>query len=185
MEGELWRVLSETLLDPAYLAAGLERGTPSERTPTAHGRTASRPMTARSPPSGARSTTSPRRCWAALTDGGEFSAIIRQRVADSEKLIAQFTAERDALAGRSAAGLTEDDAADIVAFAARMVAGMDAATPADRRALYELLRVRGTVTPAADGVRLGRKHPASPWTGQPRCHYGTAHPVCPIRISRN
>ncbi len=53
--------------------------------------------------------------------------------------------------------LSADEASAIESLAAEVRDGLTLATPAERRQLFELLRVQGTVHRDPDGVRLGRK----------------------------
>ena len=55
-------------------------------------------------------------------------------------------------------GLSDDEALEIETFAGQIRTGLEFATPAERRRLYELLQIRGKVYEDAQGVRLGRKH---------------------------
>jgi hypothetical protein len=68
------------------------------------------------------------------------------------------TAEREAFAAVRTAGLSAGEAAAIEAFAADIRAGLDQATDADRRRLYDLLRIQGTVYDDPHGIKLGRSN---------------------------
>ena len=92
----------------------------------------------------------------ALAAGGEFAAAIQRQVADTEALIARLTHERDALDRLTTDGLTEDEAARRRRLCRVLRTGLAHAQPADRRALYELLHLRGTLSLDPEGVPLGR-----------------------------
>ena len=92
-----------------------------------------------------------------LGDGELYDAALRQ-ARDTEALLQGLRRERDTHAARRPEGLSEDESTALLAFAADVRAGLMDATSADRRALYELLRVRGRVTLDPDGVALGRTH---------------------------
>jgi hypothetical protein len=59
-------------------------------------------------------------------------------------------------------GLSGEEATAIEAFAAEARAGLEHATPADWRRLYETLRIRGAVSLSTaddpEAVRLGRRY---------------------------
>jgi len=55
-------------------------------------------------------------------------------------------------------GLSETEVAAITRFAETARAGLEAATPEDRRRLYETLRLRARVAVDPTGTRLGRRN---------------------------
>jgi hypothetical protein len=158
LETELWSLLTGTLLDPEYLAAGLDhaRAERVEADRLRHNRVAT--VDGQIAEQRRRLDRIATALVDALATGGEFAAAIQRQVSDSEALIARLTQEREALTRIATDGLTEDQAGAIAAFATEVRAGLTHAKPDERRALYELLNLRGTIVDAHDGVRLGRKH---------------------------
>ena len=156
LEAEAWRVLTETLLDPDVLAAGLAaaRSTRDDADRVRRDRLATIEA----------EIAKQRRTLDALADrlttgeGGEFFDAILRRAKEVESVIAQLIRERDTSAAVGGAGLSDTEAAAVVRFAETARLGLDAATPAERRTLYELLRLRGRVLHNPDGVRLGRRN---------------------------
>jgi len=135
LETELWNVLTSTLLDPAYLTAGLEDA-------RARHEEAGRIRTDRLAALDAkteRERARLRRLVNDLTDAGEgeLRAAMLRTARDIERTIERFVAERAELAEVSSAGLSPEGVRAVEAFAADVRAGMDLATPNDRRTLYE------------------------------------------------
>lgn len=91
-------------------------------------------------------------------DGGEFYDAILRRAKEVESVIAQLTRERDAAAAEDGAGLSDRDVAAVVQFAETVQVGLAAATPPERRKLYDLLRLRARVVLDPGGVRLGTRN---------------------------
>lgn len=154
IEDELWRVLNATLLDEDNLAAGLT----AARSHHDSADTLRRDRLAVVDAEIARQ----RKRLAAMVDelidaGPEAKEAIRRRMGETEGLIARLDLERGELRAVRSEGLSADEASAIEQFAAEARDGLALATPAERRQLYELLRVRGTAHRDPDGVRLGRK----------------------------
>ena len=157
LEAELWDALSTTVLDPEYLSVGLEDARRKHA-----------------------SSDDLRRDRLAATDGeiklarkrldaitlrlidaeigSEASASLERTQDDIEKQIQKLVTDRAQLAAVRSEGLSEDEVLSIQTFANDVRAGLDRATTADRRRLYELLNVRGVVTVDPEGVLIGRKH---------------------------
>jgi site-specific DNA recombinase len=156
LEGELWRLLRATLLDPDALRIGLDA---AQAQHTKTGRLRQERLAAHD-----TELAGQRKRLDVLTSGladagdGEVYASILRQAKDVEQLIVRTNAERAELAAIRTEGLSATDADALAAFAKDVGAGFDHSTPADRRRLYDLLRVRGTVSADADGIRLGRKH---------------------------
>gem|GEM_PF-822105 len=156
LERELWIRLVATLLDPEYLAQGLQAA-------QAQNADGDRIRQDRMGTLEAEITRQRKRLdtlagrMADLGDGELFSAALRQ-AKEAEGLIARLVQERDELAAVPAEGLSATEADAIEAFAEDIRAGILHATPAERRKLYELLQVRGRVYHDDSGRRLGRKH---------------------------
>jgi len=156
LEAELWAILGTTLLDPEYLAAGVEAARlehdvadamRQERLAAAE-REIERQRTRLDALAGKMADTG---------NGEVFAALLRQ-AREIEALIERLTSELAELAAVQVHGLSVEEATEIEAFAEQMRIGLEHATNADRRRLYELLQVRGKVVLDPDGVRLGRKY---------------------------
>jgi site-specific DNA recombinase len=156
LEAELWRLLRTTLLDPDVLKIGLEAAQ------------AQRAQADRLRQDRLRACDTEiakqRKRLDTLTSGladagsGEVYASILRQAKEVEQLISTIAAERAALTATRPEGLSVADAEALTAFADEVRAGFEHAAPDDRKRLYDLLRIRGTVHADADGIRLGRKH---------------------------
>ena len=156
VEGELWRLLTETLLDEDTLAAGLAaaRGTHDaahqvrrDRLATVDEEVAKRRK---------RLDTLAAR-MADASDGEIFDALMRQ-AREQEDAIRRLDGERAELAAVRGEGLSESEADAIAQLAEKWRLGLTNATEADRRRLYEAIQVRGTIYLDPNGVRIGRRH---------------------------
>ena len=158
LEAELWRVLTETLLDPEYLATGLDhaRAERVEADQLRHNRIAT--IEGQITQQRRRLNDIATNLVDVLAGGGEFAAAIQRQVLEAEALITRLTHERDSLSRLATDGLTEAQADEVAAFAADVRTGLDHAKPADRRSLYDLLRLRGAIVVDAGGVQFGTKH---------------------------
>jgi hypothetical protein len=156
LEAELWRLLRATLLDPDALQIGLDAAQAqyAETDRLRQDRLAAHDA----------ELAKQRKRLDVLTSGladagdGEVYASILRQAKEVEHLIGRTNAERTALAAIRTEGLSATDADALSAFADDIRAGFDQATPEDRRRLYELIHVRGTVYADPDGIKLGRKH---------------------------
>jgi site-specific DNA recombinase len=154
LEAELWRIVEVTLLDPAYLMAGLDAG-------VAHHQEADRIR-------GDRMATIDRELIKArahmtnlvdkLAEGGIFGDAVRSKADELERTITGLERQKHELSEAPSAGLSPEDATAIQAFASEIRAGLAHATTAERRTLIELLDIRAAVFLADDGVKLGRKY---------------------------
>jgi hypothetical protein len=157
LEAALWGTITATLLDPDVLAAGLEAAQQhrSDADTTRHGRLELIDQELKS----LRHILS-RQLDELVEAGPEARKALRAKIADQERSIIRFEQERAGLAAAPTDGLTTADAEAVMAFAAHARAGLDAAQPADRRMLYDILNVRGTVRAAADtgAVPIGTKY---------------------------
>jgi site-specific DNA recombinase len=160
IEAEVWRTLTVTLLNADYLRAGLDAAQTEHE--QADG------LRVDSIHANEREIAKQRKRLDSLAADlvsfpeGEFRASIRRQAQDIEGIIAKLQAQRAELEARPSSGLSAADANAIIHFAEQIQAGMEHASPADRRQLYQQLQIRGTVSSAepADpqAVRLGRKH---------------------------
>lgn len=156
LEAELWRVLSATLLDPAVLRFELD---------AAQTRHASQDQLRQDRLNALDTQIAKQRRGLdvvvqglADTGAGEVYAAILRQAKTLEDMIGKLTAERAQLAAVVPTGLSPEDAEGLAEFAATIADGLWEAEPAERRRLYELLQVRGTVSVDPDGVRLGQRH---------------------------
>jgi hypothetical protein len=156
LEAELWRLLRATLLDPDALRLGLDAA-------QAQHAQSDRSRQDRLAAHDAELTRQRKRLdtlTSGLADAGDgevYASILRQ-AKEVEHLITTIVTERGDLAAIRPEGLSVTDADALTVFADEIHAGFDQAAPADRRRLYDLLRVRGSVSADPDGIRLGRKH---------------------------
>ena len=91
--------------------------------------------------------------------GSEAERALLSAADTTENEIRSLGAQLVELEARPAPGISEDDAHALERFAAEVRDGIVAATPADRRRVYELLRLRGQIGPDPEnGVKLGRLH---------------------------
>jgi ParB-like chromosome segregation protein Spo0J len=97
-----------------------------------------------------------------LDAGPETRKVVKTKIADQERLIAKFERERASVSAVPEDTLSDDDAASIMAFSEQARAGLSAATAEDRRNLFDLLQIKGTVTMSEprrrNAVKLGTKH---------------------------
>jgi site-specific DNA recombinase len=157
LEEHTWRLVTGTLLDPAYLREGLAEARKADE---ASGRRLDRLAFL------SAQIEKCRRRLERITierldaePGSEAELTLQAADTATKAEITAFRAELTELEARPAEGLTEDAAAAIEQFAAEITAGIDAASQADRRRAYELLRLRGRVALDAErGVKLGRRH---------------------------
>ena len=156
LEAEVWAILSTTLLDPEMLMAGLE----SARTTHLNaGRVQQdRLETIDAEIAKQRKSLETLAEKLTTTDAGEFLDAIMRRAKDVEATIAKLNAERGRMASNPGPGLSDKEAEAIRQFAESARAGLELATPAEKRQLLESLRLRGRVHADPNGVRLGRRN---------------------------
>jgi site-specific DNA recombinase len=156
LEAELWRLLRATLLDPDALRLGLD----AAQAQHAEGDRLRQERLAAHDAELARQRKRLDVLTSGLADAGDgevYASILRQ-AKEVEQLIVRTNAERAELAAVRTEGLSATDADALIAFAEDVGAGFDHATPAERKRLYDLLQVRGTVAADPDGIKLGQRH---------------------------
>jgi len=156
LETELWRLLGATLLDPAYLEAGLGQGIAHHEQQTQERRERIAAFDAKLAQQRGRLDG----IAGKLVDiggGPLYDAMLAQAKA-IEDLIDRLDEQRADLLALPSDGLSSDEAKSIVAFAAEMQTGLALATEADKRRLYDILHLHGTVSTDPDGIRLGQRH---------------------------
>jgi DNA invertase Pin-like site-specific DNA recombinase len=156
IEAEAWRIVSETLLDPDVLAAGLEAAR-STRGASERVRRDRRAVVD-------AEIAKHRKALESLVDQLvklESAALIEavdRRAKELESTITNLTRQRDTLIAGPSDGLTDAEAVAIRDFAATARIGLANATPAERRQLFETLRMRGRVLADPEGLLLGRRN---------------------------
>ncbi len=174
VEATAWALVSATLLDREYLAAALAAVT--ERTHEQARQVAERrEAIAREI---ARQRSRLERVIAERLDaepGSEAERALRTLASQIEQTIGRLTAELEALAPPD--GLTAAAAQDVLAFVDEVTTGLEAATPQERRELFQLLQLRGVVRYDPEhGQRYGRKHRFSiEWDAAIRLQRGDNH----------
>ena len=83
---------------------------------------------------------------------------IDRRAKELERTIANLSRQRAALLANPGNGLTDAEATTLQEFAAMARLGLANATPAERRQLYETLRLRGRVLADPEGMLLGQRN---------------------------
>jgi hypothetical protein len=155
-EAEAWRIVSETLLNADVLAAGLDAARSSRGTAERMRRDRRAIIDAE--------IAKHRKMLESLVDQLvklESAALIEavdRRAKELEAMIATLARQRDALIAGPGDGLTDAEATAIQEFAATARIGLDEATPAERRELFETLRLRGRVLADPEGLLLGRRN---------------------------
>jgi hypothetical protein len=91
--------------------------------------------------------------------GSESARALRGKAQEVEAAINRLLTDRAQLAAAPSVGLSDADSLQLAEFAAEVRAGLDYATPAERRRIYELLQLDGVVRLAPEhGIKLGRRH---------------------------
>jgi site-specific DNA recombinase len=156
IEGEAWRIICETLLDPDVLAAGLDAAR-STRGDAERVRRDQRAVID-------AEITKHRKALDALVDQLvklESTALIDavdRRAKELEAMIANLTRQRENLMAGPGEGLTDAEATAIQEFAATARIGLSKATSAERRQLFETLHLRGRVLADREGMLLGKRN---------------------------
>ncbi|MBI2761911.1 MAG: recombinase family protein [Chloroflexi bacterium] len=89
----------------------------------------------------------------------ESAQLLREKTAQLEDIIGRLAAERAALAAEPAAGLSEQDANDLEAFAAEIRQGVANATAEERRLIHQKLQLVGVVyRDDQHGIKLKRRN---------------------------
>lgn len=159
LEAELWRLVTETLLNVDHLERGLANAREARHGADTLRQDRIEALNAEIARHRQRLNTLANR----LVDAGDgelYQALMRQ-AKDIESLIGKMSAELTSLNAIRAEGLSEAEVLSIQAFAAEVALGIKHATPADRRKLYKMLQIHGTIHTATandpDSVRLTRR----------------------------
>ena len=156
IEEEAWRVVSETLLDPEMLAAGIAAAAAARGGQERVRRDQRAIIDAE--------IATHRRALDGLVDklatieGPELTDAVMRRAKELETTIAVLNRRRAQLAGDAGEGLTEAEGDALLQFAETAREGTAHATPPERRALFRTLSLRGQVFRDPEGVRLGRRN---------------------------
>jgi len=155
LERLAWEEVVATLLDPVKLRAGLEAARVDYA--TAKGRRAEQLGVLE------REIASARARLSRLVDeqleapaGSELARLYREKATRMESQIERLHAEHAALPEAPHMGLSDEQAVSLERFATEVRAGIDKAGPADRRDIFGLLQLRGTVSLDPNGRRLAR-----------------------------
>ena len=155
VEAELWRVISDTLLDAECLEQGLNAAR-DRRDSVDNLRTArSAAIDSEIGRQRHRLDTLAAR-FADAGDGEVFNALMRQ-AKEIEAVLERLQRERIDLMAVRAEGLSEVEVQSIQRFAAEIVTGLERATTSERRRIFEMLQIRGTVHNDPHGVKLTRR----------------------------
>jgi site-specific DNA recombinase len=175
LEADVWQRVSQALLHPEHLQEGLAAA--QEEHTAARERRQARLETID------REIERLRTRFDRITDerldaarGSETERALKAKAAEVEATIQRLAAQRAAFAAEPMPGLSPEEQLELTAFAtdlaagvfeAEIAAGVEAASPADRRRIYQLLHLGGTVRLDPEhGLKLGRKHRfAVDWKG--------------------
>jgi site-specific DNA recombinase len=166
LEARLWEQVAARLLDPVQLQAGLAAARVQHSEADERRRVRLETLD--------REVTRLRARFDRITDerldaapGSESERALRAKADEVEAVIRRLLADRAELAGQPSEGLSEAEAMELVRFAQEVCTGIEHATDADRRRVYELLRLRGKVRLDPEhGVKFGRRHRfAVDWNG--------------------
>lgn len=156
LDAEAWWILSETLLNPEMLSAGIAA---AKSTRADAGRLQKdRLNTIDGELRKQRKTLDTLAEKLTVTDAGEFLDAIMRRAKDVEETIRKLTDERELLAGNPGPGLSDAEAEAIRDFAETARVGLELARRAEQRQLFETLHLRGRVFLDPNGVRLGERN---------------------------
>ena len=90
--------------------------------------------------------------------GSEADQSLKRTIAEKEREIDRFDAERAGLDAGNAPGLSAAEAHALSTFVAEVRAGIAVITTDDWHRIYALLKQRGRVRLDADGAQLGPRH---------------------------
>jgi hypothetical protein len=91
--------------------------------------------------------------------GSETERALRGVATETDAMLSRLTAARAELEAQPLPGLSEADGMALERFAQEVNEGIEAANPAERRRIYQLLRLQGKVREDAEhGRQLGRRH---------------------------
>jgi hypothetical protein len=156
IEAEAWRVVSETLLNPDVLAAGLEAARATRGDAERVKRDQRSVIDAEIDKH--RKTLDSLVDQVAKIESAALIEAVDRRAKELEGMIATLTRQRDTLIAGPGDGLTDAEATAIKDFAAIARIGLAEATRQERRQLFETLRVRGRVLADSEGLLLGRRN---------------------------
>jgi site-specific DNA recombinase len=158
LDAEAWERVAATLLDPDHLAAGLEvaHAQHSEADQRQRDRLATVD----------REVARLRTRFDRITDerldapaGSETERALKAKAQEVEAAINRLLADRAQLAAVPTPGLSAAETMQLRQFAAEVREGIEHATAGERRRIYELLRLEGTVRLDSEhGIKLGRRH---------------------------
>jgi hypothetical protein len=77
--------------------------------------------------------------------GGESARLLREKAHQIEASLSTLQAEHAQLAAEPRPGLSDSQIHELTAFAAEVCQGVEHATPAERRLIFQLLQLKGTV----------------------------------------
>jgi DNA invertase Pin-like site-specific DNA recombinase len=156
VEAEAWRIVSETLLNVDILAAGLDAAR-STRDAAERVRRDQRSVIDAEIAKHRKTLDSLVDQLVKLESAALVEAVDR-RAKELEAMISNLTRQRDTLIAGPGDGLTDAEATAIHEFAATARIGLAEATSAERRQLFEMLRLRGRVLADSEGLLLGRRN---------------------------
>lgn len=90
--------------------------------------------------------------------GSETYSALAQRQKATEDMLQRLQAEQAEQTAGPSEGLSAEQAVELERFAAEVGAGLETASTAKRRWVYERLRLGGTVRVQPDGIKLGQRH---------------------------
>ena len=157
LEADVWDRIASSLLDPERLTAGLaesrEEHTQAERRQHERLEILQREMGRhRGDLKGIL------RQRITVDAGSERDQLLEDMAQESEQTIRRLQTEYDRLATMRVGGMSAEEASDLERFAAEVRDGIGSATPAEKRQVYRLLQLHGTLREDADGKKYGRFH---------------------------
>jgi Recombinase zinc beta ribbon domain len=157
LEQLVWELVSCTLLEPDQLRAGLQaaRATHDDALAARHDRLDALDREL------ARQRTRLERIVDEMLDtpkGSESYAALAQRQATTETAIRRLVGEQAEQSAAPTAALSQEDALSLEQFATEVREGIQKASPADRRWVYERLRLTGTARLHPEGIQIGTRH---------------------------
>jgi site-specific DNA recombinase len=158
LEAVAWANVADSLLDPDKLHAGLAAAQADYH--HAHGRRVDQ-LAALDRDIAARRGRLSRILDEQLDapTGSETARLLAVKAQEIERQLARLQADRAERAAAPHAGLSDAQVLTLTEFAAQVRAGIPAATPAERRQIFELLGLKGTVRrDDTDGLRLSQTH---------------------------
>ncbi len=97
--------------------------------------------------------------------GSETAISLARTAAQIESELAQLKRNLESVQNARPLGTTADQTAALQEFAQDIAIGIERATPADQRRVFQLLRLTATVTPDVAGEKLARGHFRIVWEG--------------------